>query len=417
MYGYVIPEINRCLKTNLVDYIYGMEKIFFWLVFLTSLTKCVNRFLILPDIIYYGIYLGCFCWLLLRGGMIVNRKYLFFISAVLFSIWLNDIPALFKVPSRAFAFFSLVFMVGPFFVNSRLIYLRRLLFIRTLLVLRWVVLFSFLLKFIAPGQVTNDSGFSGLTVHSMVLSPLAGICVLYSLYRFHLSETRRELYKESAYIGISFLVLLLSGSRGALAATVAGVAFFYIRLYRRQMGKLLQAGLFLLLLAISTSAIWWPYTERLRQKTETSRKNGGTVSSRERIWKDRIDEFTAYPLFGVGFSSFNLDYIQSEHTINRHSGTIEPGTSWLFLLSSMGLYGFLSFLLPFAYGIYILFKELDTGLKGGLLSSMMVLFSVHMLIEGYITASGAYICFLLWLSLSESEQLLQQATNKKLLSV
>ena len=82
----------------------------------------------------------------------------------------------------------------------------------------------------------------------------------------------------------------------------------------------------------------------------------------------------------------------------------------------MGLYGFLSFFLPFAYGIYILFKELDTGLKGGLLSSMMILFSVHMLIEGYITASGAYLCFLLWLSLSESEQILQPTTNKKLLS-
>ncbi|WP_181988995.1 O-antigen ligase family protein [Parabacteroides gordonii] len=294
--------------------------------------------------------------------------------------------------------------------------MRRLLFIQTLLVLRWIVLLSFLLKFIAPDQVTNDSGFCGLTAHSMVLSPLAGICILYSLYRFHFSETHRELYKESAYIGISFLVLLLSGSRGALAATVVGVAFFYIRLYRRQMGKMLQAVLFILLLAVSTSALWWPYTERLRQKTETSRKNGGTVASREGIWQDRIDEFTAYPLFGVGFSSFNLDYIQSEHTINRHTGTIEPGTSWLFLLSSMGLYGFLSFFLPFAYGIYILFKELDTGLKGGLLSSMMILFSVHMLIEGYITASGAYLCFLLWLSLSESEQILQPTTNKKLLS-
>lgn len=394
-----------------------MEKILFWIVFLASLTKCVNRFLVLPDVIYYGIYLGCFIWLLFRGGIIVNKKYLFFISAVFFSIWLNDISELFKVPFRALAFFSLVFMVGPFFENSRLIHLRRLLFVRTLLVLRWIVLLSFLLKFIAPDQVTNDSGFSGLTVHSMVLSPLAGICVLYSLYRFHLSETRRELYKEAAYISICFLVLLLSGSRGALAATVVGAAFFYIRLYRSQIGMLLQVGLFILLLAISTSAIWWPYTERLRQKTETSRRSGGIVSSRERIWQDRIDEFVAYPLFGVGFSSFNLDYIQSEHTINRHSGTIEPGTSWLFLLSSMGLYGFLSFLLPFAYGIYILFKELDTGLKGGLLSSMMVLFSVHMLIEGYITASGAYICFLLWLSLSESEQLLQQATNKKLLSV
>lgn len=394
-----------------------MDKILFWLVFLASLTKCVNRFLILPDFIYYGIYLVAFFWFVFRYGMAVNKKYLFFISAILFSIWLNDIPDFFKAPVRALAFFSLVFIVGPFFVNDRLISMRRLLFVRTLILLRWIILISFILKFLAPTLVTNRSGFSGLTVHSMVISPLAGICVLYSLYRFYLTDKRSEHYKESAWLCICFIVLLLSGSRGALAATVVSVAFFFIRLYRHHLGKLLQMSLFVLLLAVSTSALWWPYTERLRQKTESSRKNGGTISTRERIWQDRIDEFTAFPLFGVGFSSYNLNYIQSKHTINLKAGTIEPGTSWLFLLSSLGLYGFLSFLLPFVYIIYILYKELDTGLNGGFLSSLMLLFSIHMLAEGYVTASGAYLCFLLWLSISEGEQLLHQINNKQLYSV
>lgn len=389
-----------------------MEKILFWLVLLASLSKCLDRFIFLPDAIYYGIYLGSFCWMLFRGGMIVNKKYLYFISAAFFSIWLNDIPDFFRAPFRALAFFSLVFMVGPFFVNERLVSMRRLLFVRSLLILRWVVLISFVLKLVAPSLVTNPTGFCGLTVHSMVLSPLAGICLLYSLYRIYLSENRKEFYKESSYLFICFLVLLLSGSRGAVAATVTAVAFFYFRLYRHQIGRLFQLSLFVLLLAVSTSAIWWPYTERLRQKTESSRKSGGTLSTRERIWQDRLDEFAAFPLFGVGFASYNLDYIQSQHTINRKSGTTEPGTSWLFLLSSMGIYGFLAFLLPFAYIVYILFKELDTGFNGGFLSSVMVLFSVHMLIEGYVTASGSYLCFLLWLTLSEGEQLLQQTTNK-----
>lgn len=394
-----------------------MEKILFWLVFLASLTKCINRFFVLPDVVYYGIYLAAFCWLLFRGGMIANKKYLFFISAVFFSILLNDIPDFFKTPFRTLAFFSIVFTVGPFFVNDRLVCMRRLLFIRTLIALRWMILISFILKLVVPSQVTNDSGFSGLAAHSMLISPVAGICILYSLYRFYLTNKKSEQYKELVWLSISFLVLILSGSRGALAATVAGVAFFYFRLYRHQIGKLFQTTLFVLILMVSTSAIWWPYTERLRQKTESSMKNGGTVSSRERIWQDRIDEFTAYPLFGVGFSSFNLNYIKSKHTINLKTGTMEPGTSWLFLLSSLGLYGFLTFLFPFAYIIYVLFKELDTGLNGGFLSSVLVLFSVHMLVEGYITASGAYLCFFLWLSISEGEQILQQTINKQHYSV
>ena len=78
----------------------------------------------------------------------------------------------------------------------------------------------------------GKSGFTGLTNLSLLLSPLAGICMLYGIYRFYLSETKPERYKEMIYTGVSFLVLILAGSRGALAATLAGVVLFYVRLYK-----------------------------------------------------------------------------------------------------------------------------------------------------------------------------------------
>lgn len=385
-----------------------MDKILFWIIFIASLSKAIPRVPGFSEVVYYGSFLGCFIWMVIRGGIHTTGKYLFFISAVLFSIWLNDIPSFFKVWFRAIAFFSIVFVIGPFFVNDRLIRMRRLLFIRTLLVLRWVVLVSFLLKFIAPGMVTGQSGFNGLANHSMMLSPLAGVCVLYGFYRFYLSETNTERYKEIVYTSISFLVLMLAGSRGALVATLVGIVFFYVRMYRTRIGKLVQTGLFFLLFILSTSAVWWPYTERLREKMDLNKEVGSATSSRDGLWTDRFNEFRAFPVFGVGFSSYNLDYIQSEHSINKASGTVEPGSSWLFLLSSLGLYGFLSFLLPVSYVLYILYKDTTTGLNGGLVSSVIVLFAVHMLIEGYIVASGSYLCFLFWLTLSEGEQIIQQ---------
>ena len=389
-----------------------MDKILFWIIFMASLSKAIPRLPYFPDIVYYGSFMFCFIWMIFRGGMHVSGKYLFFISAVLFSVWLNDIPSFFKVWFRTLAFFSIVFVVGPFFINDRLIHMRKLLFTRTLLVLRWIVLFSFLLKFIAPGMVTGESGFNGFANQSMLLSPLAGICVLYGLYRFYLSETNTECCKEMMYTGISFLVLMLTGSRGAFAATLVGVVFFYIRLYKHRIGKLVQTGLFFLLLLVSTSAIWWPYTERLREKMNSNEDAGSVTFSRDGLWEDRLNEFKAFPVFGVGFSSYNLDYIQSKHSINRESGTIEPGSSWLFLLSSLGLYGLLSFLLPVSHVLYVLYKDTETGLNGGLVSSVMVLFAVHMLIEGYIVASGAYLCFLFWLTLSEGEQMVRYHNKK-----
>lgn len=390
-----------------------MDKILFWIIFIASLSKAIPRVPYFPDIVYYGSFLVCFIWMIFRGGMQVSGKYLFFISAVLFSVWLNDIPSFFKVWFRILAFFSIVFVVGPFFVNDRLILMRKLLFIRTLLVLRWMVLFSFLLKFI-PGMLTGDSGFSGLANHSMLLSPLAGICVLYGLYRFYLSETNTERCKEMIYTGVSFLVLMLAGSRGALVATLIGVVFFYIRLYKHRIGKLVQTGLFFLLLLASTSAIWWPYTERLQQKMDSNEDAGSVTFSRDGLWEDRLNEFSAFPVFGVGFSSYNLDYIQSEHSIDREHGTVEPGSSWLFLLSTLGLYGFFSFLLPVFNVLYVLYKDTATGLNGGLVASVMVLFVIHMLIEGYIVASGAYLCFLFWLTLSEGEQIVRYRNKKNL---
>lgn len=310
------------------------------------------------------------------------------------------------------AFFSLFFIIGPFFINDYLVRLRRLLFIRSLLILRWVVLLSFLLKFIAPDMVMGKSGFTGLTNHSMLLSPLAGICMLYGIYRFYLSETKPERYKEMIYTGVSFLVLILAGSRGALAATLAGVVFFYVRLYKYRVGQLAKIVLFFSLLVLSTSSLWWSYTERIREKMDSSENTGSLTSSRDGLWEDRIKEFKAFPIFGVGFASYNLNYIQSEHSINLQSGTVEPGSSWLFLLSSLGLYGFLSFLLPIIYLICMLYKDSGTGLNGGLVGSIMTLFSVHMLVEGFVIASGSYLCFLLWLSLSEGEQILQNSNNK-----
>lgn len=393
-----------------------MDKILFWIIFIASLSRAIPRLSSFPDVFYYGMFVGCFSWMTLRGGMGISWKYLFFLSAIFFSVWLNDIPAFFRVWFRVIAFLSLFFVVGPFFVSDRLIRMRRILFVRTLIVLRWMVLISFLLKFIAPQVVVGRTGFNGLTNHSMLLSPIAGICVLYSLYRFYLSETSFERSKEMLYTIVSFLVLILAGSRGALVATLAGVAFFFVRLYKHRIGQLVKVFLFFLLLAVSTSAYWWPYTERLRLKMETSEDLGSATSSRDEMWQERINEFKAYPLFGVGFASYNLDYVRSEHSINRQTGTVEPGTSWLFLLSSLGLYGFLSLLLPVLYLLYILYKDLGTGMNGGLVGSIMVLFSIHMLIEGYVIASGSYLCFLLWLSLSESEQILH-IRHTKLLSI
>ena len=100
-----------------------------------------------------------------------------------------------------------------------------------------------------------------------------------------------------------------------------------------------------------------------------------------------------------------MEYVRAEDKVNQKSGMVEPGSGWLFLLSSMGLVGFLSFFIPFTYSMYSLFRRESVGLNGYFLGSLLFLFFFHLFFEGYLMASGAYLCFFLWLLLSECNKL------------
>lgn len=98
----------------------------------------------------------------------------------------------------------------------------------------------------------------------------------------------------------------------------------------------------LAILAVLTAGIWWPYTERIRSKMEGGKIAGSLTRSRDDLWDARMTEFKGFPIFGVGFATVKPDYAKT-NKVNLETGTIEPGSSWLFLLSSMGITGFLAF--------------------------------------------------------------------------
>lgn len=393
-----------------------MDKILIWILLYLSLTRVVPMLPPFPDFIYYGAFLGSFIWLAIRSGLYISGKFLPFLFAIFFSIWVNDIPAFFRTYFRVLAFLAIVLMVGPFVINQRLVKFRRLLLIRSLIFIRWIVVGSFIVWLIMPSLALGRSGFQGLAFHSMLIGPLSGISLLYGLYRFSLAGTTTMRCKEIGHVIISFLVILLAGSRSALGGMVLGGAVFYIRMYRNYITRLIKIVVAFSILLVVTSSLWWPYTERLRSKMESGEKSGSLTSTRDGLWQDRMNEFYAYPFFGVGFASYNMDYVaNTSHGINLETGTVEPGSGWLFLLSSMGLMGFLSFSIPIGYIFFSIYKNDSLGMNGSLICSLLVLLSAHLLFEGYAVSSGAYLCFFLWLLLAESEQVIQN--NNKRLSV
>ena len=101
------------------------------------------------------------------------------------------------------------------------------------------------------------------------------------------------------------------------------------------------------------------------------------------------------PVIGSGFASYNNTIVKRK---SSDTGNIEPGSSWLFLLSSTGLVGFISFLLIiFRPILFIIKKQNFKSTKISLIVSITILFFVHMFAEGYILSSGSFLFLLLWL--------------------
>lgn len=386
-----------------IDWIAGLLLI---CILLMPLTKMIPFLPSVPDMVYYAGFVGIVFWGLLHGAISVSYAYLPFMAVMFISVWVNDIPAFFRVWFRLIAFLALFLAVGPFWVNPMMATWRRLLFTYLLMVIRLIVIVSFLGWAGGLGFVYGYSGFQGLTSQSMILGPLGGISLIYGLYRFYLSSKRTGRYKEIGMVIISGIVLLLAGSRAALGSTALAAAFFYSRIYHHRMTRLLQLIFLFICMAVLTSGIWWPYTERLRSKMEGGKIAGSMTASRDNLWKDRVNEFKAFPIFGVGFATVNLEYVQTKEKVNQQNGGIEPGSGWLFILSSMGLVGFLSFFVPYVHTLYRLYKRDEKEINGYFVGTLLFFFFFHLYFEGYPLASGSFFCFLLWLLLSECNKII-----------
>ena len=375
-------------------------------VLLMSMAKVIPFLPSVPDAVYYGGFVGIAIWGMLHGSISVAYAYLPFVIVMFISIWVNEIPAFFRVWFRLIAFLALLFAVGPLLVSPQMTAGRRLLFTYLLMAIRLIVFASFLGWFCGLSFVYGYSGFRGVTNQSMLLGPLAGITCIYSLYRFYISSRQVDRYKEMGMVVLSVIILLLAGSRSALGSTVLAAAFFYSRIYRHHITRLWKLLFAFVCVAVLTSAIWWPYTERLRSKMEGGRNSGSITGSRDALWDDRVAEFKAFPVFGVGFATVNLEYAQTKKKVNMESGTVEPGSGWLFILSSMGLAGFLSFFIPYIYTLYRLFQKEE--INGYLLGALLFFFFFHLYFEGYPLASGSFLCLFLWLLLSECTKLISK---------
>lgn len=366
-----------------------------------SLTRCIGLDLEWVSAEFYYLLWTALALLTIERKNHFSVAHILFLLVSLFSILLNNVEAVFQSEYRLLSFLIMLWAIGGLSISQRNISFRVYFFKYLNVSLVILTIVSFCLYPLGISLLSHSNGlYKGLFNHSMLLGPIAGISTILSIFNCLYPQKIFKIHPRLSVVVavISTLTLLLSGSRGALGAVLVGIMILlYIR-YGAQKIKLLKILLSLIIGLLVSGPIWYPYTEQIRFKQERNLRSGGTFQSRERLWEDRWAEFNNSPIIGSGFASMNKELVKQKLT-NNAKGGVEPGSSWLFLLSSTGLLGFLCF---FYMGVMPCLKIIKTQTSRLaplpiLLISMLAMMFVHMFLEGYVVSSGAFLFLYLWL--------------------
>lgn len=372
-----------------------------WVVGLFALAMFVKVLGFVPSsstlLSYAALFIAVFCYLRFIGTL--DLLSLIFISYIPLSILIAAPSPIFH-PWLRFGLFALVFIVSsPLISAEKIKQFRSHVMNWTLILCTLTAIGSFVAYFAGinymrstwDGSALTDyygsaGWFGGLTGQSMLLAPISGIGALASAYMALTRHRRRYWICSIICIGS----LLFAASRVSLLATIVG-AIVFIYFFSSQRSKLVRRAVGIMLLAIIVYPIWGSAMEGLNRKNQESITSGINLSSRAEKWECRIEEWKDSPVYGIGFASV------SDRDAIGYNGMIEPGSSWLAVLSMTGIVGFMLFC---ALYLRAARRSLLTHTpRGALLGSILVLTGVHMLAEGHIFSGGSFLCFMVWLAI------------------
>ena len=290
---------------------------------------------------------------------------------------------------------------GPMFLNELGLKLRILFWARRLVV---VCAIGSLAINLVGIRLNGRGAFPGLMSHSMLLAPVSALAVI------DLFGRQQKQYSQLRLIMLVLccLACIGAGSRGSVIALAAGVS---VHIASRREGLYLvvlaAVGLMLVSYVELNRA---NYTDRLGNSVFAELAEKGTNNTREQLWGFRLEEFMANPVNGVGFQQQRLYRAGTEREF------LEPGSSYLAILSMTGVIGATGFI----WLAICLFRALATSScvpdrYRDLLRGWMAFFAVHFVVEGYVFACGSLLCMLFWLSAGCSLSLHHQGRRARMM--
>ena len=328
--------------------------------------------------------------------------YIFLLLGAIASLIANDIPSLFNAWKRFLYFILMSIPISPM-IESRLLRIRRLkafhyilwfsAFIGVSSFFCYLMGINYMYNFMSGEYSVNLAGwFGGITVHSMLLGPVSALGATYMAWYSmctHLSSKRNRLILLIC-VFLCIAAAMLSASRSSTVAAIIGCVVVYM-LRNGKVGSKITGSLFgLLLIGILIQPLLEPFSAMVMEKQNSNVVAGGTFESRKGKWQNRIEEFESNPLFGCGFAV--VDVNSGDYSDN---GVIEPGSSWLAVLSMLGIVGVICIWVIVFQPMIRIYKRCNK--RDVLFFSIFCVFLIHMFTEGYIFAGGSFMFFYFWL--------------------
>jgi len=302
---------------------------------------------------------------------------------------------------RSLLWMGVFIAVGPVIMGHRASIFRNHLWNHSILIIYLVVTLSFVWNML--GLPIYGKGAAGITVHCMLLGALAGISTILSFHALWTHSFRSLIYW---FIFVSsFLTCMLSGSRSALMAAVVGCAFIFVSRLGNAINRIIMITLVLL-----TAAVSWFFLDIGNSDEENFNEASlgvlapfaseivmkGSSNSRETLWINRVAEIEESPVVGIGLG---VELYKKANTEHLETNTIEPGSSYLAVLSMTGFMGGLSLLLLITSLVAKMKKNSRVFFKNDAVQVIGVgtFWAIHGIAEGWIFAGGSILCLFFWI--------------------
>lgn len=327
-----------------------------------------------------------------------------FILVYAFTLILHPFPETWLRAQRFVAFVIGMICFSPLIISDTLKKSREWIAASIYVILSLMVILSFAIWgicLIISGHegiwtpIFHNYGFCGVFEMGMVLSPVAAITAIVTAWLL-IDKTRRiSPFLGSILLGISIVMCAVGGSRAALGGMALSLLVLLYLNRKAIMSRLTKKTAILTAIAgiLVLIAVVPPAMTIIKHKTAISESHGSLFYSRKELWDNRIREFKSSPLLGIGYAN----ELPSSKDAPIDLTEIEPGSSWLSLLSYGGVIGTASFLV-FAAVLIKRLVNIRHNRNFPFYLSLLLFMTVNASTEGWLMFAGSLMFPIFWLT-------------------